>query len=108
MVRGDPGTGREAHVGGGGDWSETVEELLRVTAGLPITIASGAPRGHSHSLGMFVAQASYGTMPSLSAAAAGRDRPPPKFDLAEDDPGGPISIVRLTFTNSDHIERERA
>jgi hypothetical protein len=107
MVRGDDQTGRQAHIGGSDDWSVTVDELLRVTAALPITIASGVPRGHSHSLGMFVAQASYGMMPSLSAAATEREPPPPEFDLSEDDPDGPISTVRLTFTSSEHIERER-
>lgn len=108
MVRGADQTGREAHIGGADDWSATVDELLRVTAALPITIASGVPRGHSHSLGMFVAQATYGLMPSLSAAGADRDSPPPKFDIEEGDPGGPISTVRLTFTSTEHIEREIA
>jgi hypothetical protein len=103
MVRGADQTGRQAHIGGADDWSATVDELLRVTAALPITIASGVPRGHSHSVGIFVAEANYGMMPSLSAAGAGRDRPPPKFEVEEGDPGGPISTVRLTFTSSEHI-----
>ncbi len=106
MVRGHDSHGREAHTGGGDDWSATVDELLSVTAALPITIASGVPRGNSHSLGIFAARAGYGMMPSLSAAGAGWDRPPPKFDPEEGDLGGPISTVRLTLTNREHIERE--
>lgn len=104
MTRGSDAMGREAHIGGADAWSSTVDELLGVTAALPITIASAVRRGHSHSLGMLVAQASYGQMPSLSAAGARRGGPPSKFAEDDDDPGGPISIVRLTFTNPEHIE----
>lgn len=106
MVRGLGMTGREARVGGLDDWSATIDELLRVTAALPITIASAVPRGHSHSLGMLVAQANYGMMPTLSAAARRPDGAPPKFTEDGDDPGGPISTVHLTFTSNEHIEHE--
>lgn len=108
MTRGSHMMGREARIGGADDWSSTVDELLSVTAALPITIASAVRRGHSQSLGMLVAQASYGQMPSLSAAGTRRDGPPSKFPEDDDDPGGPISTVRLTFTNPEHMEGEGA
>ncbi|UUL84072.1 hypothetical protein [Sphingomonas qomolangmaensis] len=73
-----------------------------------LRVASAVRRGHSHSLGMLVAQASYGQMPSLSAAGARRGGPPSKFAEDDDDPGGPISIVRLNFTNREHIEDDGA
>ena len=103
MACGTDATGRQAECGGADDWSATVEELLRVTAALPITVLSGVARGQSHSLG-FVALAAFGTMPSLSAAGTDRDRLPPKLDTEEGDPGGPISTVRLTLTSIEHIE----
>jgi hypothetical protein len=108
MVRGADLTGRQAHSGGTDDWSATVDELLQVTAALPITVVSGVPRGHSHALGMFVAQANYGIMPSLSAAGTRREPPPPEFEIEEGDRGGPISTVRLTFASDEHFEREAA
>ena len=108
MTRGLDLNGREAIAGGTDDWSTTIDELLRVTAALPITVVSAVPRGHSHSLGMFVAQASYGVMPSLSAAGAGRGGPPPKFTAEGETPGGPISTVRMTFTSAEHIDDKAA
>lgn len=106
MARGLNLCGREARLGGADDWSATVEELLQVTAALPITIASAVPRGQSHSVGMFVAQASYGAMATLSAAATRGEGSPPADKADIEDPGGPISTIKLTLTSAEHIERE--
>lgn len=108
MAQGNDNFGRQACIGGADDWSFTIDELLSVTAALPITKASGAPRGRSLSLGLFVGEAAFGLPSTLSAGRSGKDRdrePPFDSELTE---GGPMSTVRLTFTSAEHFEEPKA
>jgi hypothetical protein len=87
MATGDSSCSRKAVRGGSDDWSFTVDELLRVTAALPITIKSGVARGNNNIVG-FLAAPNGGGIDYIDG------------DISEW-PEGPISTIHLTFGSID-------
>lgn len=91
MATGDPSCSREAVRGGVDDWSFTVDELLQVTASLPITKTNAVSRGNSNVI-CFIADTS-SLMPSGGGGKDYFDTDTPEW------PEGPISTVHLTLTS---------
>ncbi len=98
MLEGRSGYGREA-TGTADDWSRTVDELLKVTAGLAFTYAAGLkgshPRGNSA-----VALVSAPDSPTFGPAQW-RSGPPPTGDGSErpvDGPSEGINLVHIGLT----------
>ena len=84
--------------GGLDDWSFTVDELLRVTAAIPITLTSGDLRGNDNFIG-FMADTS-----NLADTGAGGGSGGFEGEVAEW-PEGPISTVHITIRSIDDFER---
>lgn len=101
MVTGDTNCSREAVRGGLDDWSFTVDELLRVTSAIPITLTSGVPRGNDNVVG-FIADTS-----NLAGTGDGGGAGGPEGDFVEW-PEGPISTVHVTIRSIDDFEDERS
>jgi hypothetical protein len=100
MLEGRHGYGREA-TGTADDWSRTVDELLKVTAGLAFTYATGLkgshPRGNS-----VVALVSAPDTP-MFVAAQWRSGPPPTGGRPEERPDGPgegINLIHIGLTRA--------
>lgn len=95
------GCGREAEPGGNDDWSFTVDELLRVTAALPIVKHTpGVLRKNSSVIGFIYDAATYLSVPRGLSAGGGPDKP----DDEEYWPDGPISVVHLTLRQDERID----
>jgi len=102
MAIGDPSCSREAVRGGSDDWSFTVDELLRVTAALPINKMSGVARGNDNIVG-FIADTSSFT-PYGFGGGGGID----EFDGDIPEwPEGPISTIHLTLGPIDDKPEEQ-
>jgi hypothetical protein len=99
MAVGDARCSRKAIRGGADDWSFTVDELLRVTAALPISRASGILRGNDNVIG-FIADTS-----SLPGRGAGGGDEDIEGDVPEW-PEGPISTVHMTVSSMDERREE--
>lgn len=94
MATGSLSCGREAVRGGSDDWSFTVDELLRITAALPISKSVGSSRGNSHVIGLMVE-------PDVEGGTDGGDG---GDHIAADSiewPEGPISTVHLRIGSID-------
>lgn len=98
MATGDASCSREAVRGDLDDWSFTVDELLRVTAAIPITLTSGDLRGNDNFIG-FMADTS-----NLAHTGAGGGSGGFEGEVAEW-PEGPISTVHITIRSIDDFER---
>lgn len=102
MVTGDGDCSRKAVRGGLDDWSFTVDELLRVTAAIPMTLKSGNLRGNDNYVGFLT-----DTL-DLAAGATAADTDEDggsagggfEGEFAEW-PDGPISTVHVTIRSID-------
>lgn len=95
MATGSRSCGREAARGGPDDWSFTVDELLRITAAIPISKSVGYSRGNSHVIGLMV---------DRSDVKGGVDDGDGGDHIGADPiewPEGPISTVHLTIGSID-------
>jgi hypothetical protein len=102
--------GREAEPGGRDDWSFTVDELLRVTAVLPIVKSASHLRGQSYGVGFLQVLEFSGGEPATaggrSAFAGGGGDEPPADHGEEPWPDGPISTVQLILRgDGEFVER---
>lgn len=98
MATGNSNFGREAVRGGLDDWSFTVDELLRVTAALPVTMKSSVLRGNDNVVG-FVADT------SLLAASGGGWDAYVEGDVSEW-PEGAISTIHVNIGSIDERPKE--
>jgi hypothetical protein len=94
MATGNPSYSRDAVRAGADDWSFTVDELLRVTAALPISKKSGVLRGNNRVVALIA------DMSSLANPDAGGGDRYIKRDAPEW-PEGPISTVHITMRSID-------
>lgn len=97
---GDGNCGREAKPGGNDDWSFTVDELLRVTAALPIVKRTpGVLRKNSNVIGFIYDAAAYLSVPRGLSAGGGPEKP----EEEEYWPNGPISVAHLTLRQDEML-----
>jgi len=94
MATGNPSYSRDAVRAGPDDWSFTVDELLRVTAVLPITKKCGVLRGNDNVVGLIA------DMSSLAIAGVGGGDGYIERDVSEW-PEGPLSTVHITMRSID-------
>lgn len=98
MATGDASCGRQAVRGGLDDWSFTVDELLGVTAAIPITLTSGDLRGNDNFVG-FMADTSNLADTGAGGSSGGFD------SEATEWPEGPLSTVHITIRSIDDPKR---
>lgn len=106
MVEGRIGYGRQA-TGTGDDWSRTVDELLKVTAGLAFTYSTGLKGRHSRgnsALALVIAGDN-----DRFASGQWASAPPPTGDRQEPrdrEPSEGINLVHIGFSHLDPLEWE--